>query len=162
LTVNDRILQKEVYVHASADEIWRAWTTVEGVKRFFARDARLEIEPGGRYEILFDLEAPQGKQGSEKCTILSFVPGRMLSFTWNAPPKYEKSRRQMAQWVVLLIEPKGKRTKVTLYELGWKSGKEGEAVYRYFDRAWNTVLHRLAYSFEHGPIDWKNPWRPGE
>jgi len=159
--LSQKVLEKKVHVNASAEDVWRAWTTLNGVKRFFAPDARLEIEPNGLYEILFDLDAPPGKQGSEGCRVLSFVPGRMLSFTWGAPPKYASARKQIAQWVVLIIEPKGeKRTKVTLYELGWKRGKEGEAVYRYFDRAWNLVLRRLVYSFEKGPIDWKDPWRP--
>jgi len=156
-------MEKEVVVKAAPAEVWDAWTTVEGARRFFAPDARLKIMKGGAYEILFDTEAPPGKKGSEGSTVLSFVPGRMLSFTWGAPPKYAKSRRELAQWVVLLFEPVGeRRTRVRFYELGWKEGKEGEAVYRYFDRAWDTVLGRLAYSFENGPIDWDRPWRPGD
>ena len=159
--MTDKILQKEIVVKAPAFDVWRAWTTVRGIRRFLARDARVMMRPGGLYEILFDPSAPPGKQGSEGCRVLSFVPGRMLSFTWNAPPQYARSRRQAAQWVVLLFEPLDeRRTRVRLYELGWKRGKEGEAVYRYFDRAWNTVVHRLAYSFEKGPIDWDHPWRP--
>jgi uncharacterized protein YndB with AHSA1/START domain len=157
----ERVLEKEVTVNASADDVWKAWTTRGGVLRFFAPDARLDIRPGGAYEVLFDLDVPPGKQGSEGSKVLSFVPGRMLSFTWGAPPKYGKARKQLAQWVVVFFEPVGgKKTRVRLFELGWKKGKEGEAVYRYFDRAWNLVLRRLAYSFEKGAIDWKNPWRP--
>jgi uncharacterized protein YndB with AHSA1/START domain len=161
--LKEKILEKEITVKASAEQVWRAWTTLGGVKRFFAPDARLDIRPGGPYEVLFDLDAPPGKQGSELCRVLSFVPGRMLSFSWNAPPGYANARKQLAQWVVILLEPEGEsKTRVRLFELGWKKGKEGEAVYKYFDRAWNTVLHRLAYSFEEGAIDWKNPWRPSE
>ena len=146
-------------VEASANSAWRSWTTLRGVRRFFAPDARLEMKPGGPYEILFDLDAPPGSQGSEGCKVLSFIPNRMLSFTWNAPPQFLRSRKQLAQWVVIFLDSAGsKRTRVSLMELGFKEGKEGEEVYGYFDRAWDLVLRRLAYSFDHGPIDWKHPW----
>jgi uncharacterized protein YndB with AHSA1/START domain len=155
------LLEKVVLVEASTEEVWRAWTTLEGVKRFFAPKARLDITPNGAYEILFDPEEAPGRRGSEGSRVLSFVPNMMLSFTWGAPPEFAKSRKELAQWVVLLFEPAGERkTLVRLLELGWKQGKEGEQVYRYFDRAWQMVLERLAYSFVNGPIDWKNPWRP--
>ena len=155
-----RALAKEVVVDAPAGEVWRAWTTLRGVRRFFAPDARLEMRPGGRYEILFDLDAPPGEQGSEGCRVLSLVPEMMLSFSWGAPPRFPGPRKQMAQWVVLFFEPEGRRTRVRLFELGWKRGKEWDDVYDYFDKAWDLVLRRLARSFEQGPIDWKDPWPP--
>ena len=55
-------LEKAVLVEATLQQVWRAWTTVEGVKTFFAPDARIELRPNGRYEILFDLDAPEGER----------------------------------------------------------------------------------------------------
>ncbi|HME18588.1 MAG TPA: SRPBCC domain-containing protein, partial [Nitrososphaerales archaeon] len=122
--MKELMLEKEITVKASAEDVWRAWTTVVGVRRFFAPDARLDIRPGGIYEILFDPDAPPGKQGSEGCKVLGFVPGKMLSFTWNAPPQYANARKQLAQWVVIFLDPEGKkRTRVRFFELGWKQGK---------------------------------------
>jgi uncharacterized protein YndB with AHSA1/START domain len=157
-----KAIEQEVSVKASSAEVWRAWTTVAGVKTFFAPEARIDLRPGGAYEILFDLDSPAGKKGSEGSKILSFVPERMLSFTWGAPPKFPGARREIAQWVVLLFDPEeGGRTRVRLFELGFKPGKEGEAVRRYFVDAWDLVLQRLAHCFETGRIDWERPWRPG-
>jgi len=45
---------------------------------------------------------------------------------------------------------------VRLLEFGWRDDEEGEQVYKYFDRAWGSVLSWLAYSFSKGPVDWKN------
>jgi len=156
-----KVLTKSVLVNATCDEVWRAWTTLEGIRRFFAPDARLEIRPHGRYEILFDPEKPEGLKGAEGCTVLSYVPQKMLSFTWGAPPRFPKARKEIAQWVVLFFEEAGpKQTLVRFQEFGWKDDNEGRKVYEYFDRAWDTVLARLARSFTHGPMDWKRPWRP--
>jgi len=159
-----RILEKEVVVNAPAEAAWDAWTTAEGIVRFLAPAvSALEIRPNGPYEVFFNPQDPPGLRGSEGCRILSYVPYRMLSFTWGAPPDFPVARREIAQWVVLNFEPFAEgRTKVKLTELGFKDGEEGEGVYRYFDRAWEVVLRRLARSFELGPIDWSDPWRPPE
>jgi uncharacterized protein YndB with AHSA1/START domain len=158
--MTERQIVKTIHVAASPEEAWGAWATVDGVKTFFGPAARIELRPGGPYEIYFSTDAPEGLRGSEGCKLLSFVPSEMISFTWNAPPEFPKSRREIAQWVVVSFRPNGDGTLVKLVELGWKEGDEGEAVYRYFDRAWTTVLARLAHSFSEGPVDWKNPYQP--
>jgi uncharacterized protein YndB with AHSA1/START domain len=159
--MSNRVMTKSVLVDATVDEVWRAWTSLEGVKRFFAPDAKLEIRPHGKYEVLFDPKEPEGLKGSEGCTVLSYVPMKMFSFTWGAPPQFPKARREIAQWVVLFFDEAGpKRTRVSFQGLGWKDDNEGKQVYEYFDRAWDLVLARLAHSFTHGPLDWEHPWRP--
>jgi uncharacterized protein YndB with AHSA1/START domain len=148
-------LEKAVIVEASLDQVWTAWTTVEGIRTFFAPDARVDLRVDGVYEIYFDTGAAEGKRGSEGCSILSYVPGEMLSFSWNAPPQFEKVRREKAQWVVLFFTPAGeRRTLVRLVELGWGNTEEDRQVYAYFDKAWEFVLANLARSFSEGPIDW--------
>jgi uncharacterized protein YndB with AHSA1/START domain len=148
-------LEKAVIVEATPEEVWRAWTTVEGVRSFFAPDANVDLRVGGAYEIYFDTGAAEGQKGSEGCRILSYVPGQMLSFSWNAPPQFEKVRGEKAQWVVLFFAPVGeRRTLVRLLELGWRDTEEDLQVYRYFDKAWEFVLANLARRFSQGPIDW--------
>ncbi|MBI3038065.1 SRPBCC domain-containing protein, partial [bacterium] len=51
--MTQKVLRKEVLVHASIEELWRLWTTVEGVKTFFAPDAAIELKAGGTYEMYF-------------------------------------------------------------------------------------------------------------
>lgn len=159
--MTNKVLTKSVLVAATVDEVWRAWTTLEGIKTFFAPDARLDIRPHGRYEILFDPGEPEGRKGAEGCTVLSYVPLKMFSFTWGAPPEFPKARKEVAQWVVLFFDEVGQsRTLVRFQEFGWKDDEEGEQVYDYFNQAWELVLARLSRSFTHGPMDWKHPWRP--
>jgi len=60
--------------------------------------------------------------------------------------------------VVGEFEPAGdRRTKVRLTHLGWGEGKECDATFEYFAKAWNVqVLPFLKDRFDHGPVDWKN------
>jgi len=160
--MSQKKIQKEVTVAAPVTEVWRAWTTQEGVLTFFARRANVELKIGGRYEMLFNPDEPPGLQGGEGLKILSYLPQEMLSFTWNAPPQYPTVRDQHT-WVVVQFEPMdADTTRVKLTHLGWQTGDEWDQVFGYFMRAWEVVLGRLQYHFATGPIDWNNPYNPSE
>jgi len=60
-----RVIRKEVKVNTSIEKVWKAWTTNDGATTFFAPKARIELTPGGPYELYFDPEAPKGSQGGE-------------------------------------------------------------------------------------------------
>jgi len=155
-----RMIQKEAVVPASLAEVWDAWTTVRGVTTFLGPSAKLELAIGGPYEIYFDPNALPGSQGSEGCKVLSYLPRQMLSFDWNAPPQFPNVRKERT-WIVILLEELGERqVKVKLAHLGWRDGEEWDEVFRYFSRAWGTVLARLEHRFSAGPIDWSDPYRP--
>jgi len=154
-------IRKAVIVPASSDEVWSAFTTKEGVTSFFAPDANVEAAIGGAYEMYFVPDAPSGSRGSDGCKILSFIPGEMLSFTWNAPLSMPDVRKQRT-WVVLYFQQlEGKQTRITLVHLGWQPGEEWQKALQYFTHAWDIVLGRLHYRFSTKPIDWKNPFTPG-
>ncbi len=144
---SEGVLHKETIVSASIDQVWRAWTTTEGVKSFFSPEANVELRISGPYEIYFNMEAPYGQRGAEDCRVLSFLPKRMLSFEWNAPPQFGELRNQRTH-VVLMFEPIGEsQVKVSLTQLGWGRGEEWKKLFDYFDRAWGMVLGNLKESF---------------
>lgn len=141
--MNECSIQKEKTIKAPLNEVWQAWTTTEGVTTFFAPKAKVELKIGGSYEMLFDLEAPEGSQGGEGLRILSYLPKQRLAFEWNAPPEFPNVRGEKT-WVVVCLEAKDENhTKVTLTHLGWQAGEEWNQVYAYFLRAWDIVMGRL-------------------
>jgi len=145
-----KAIHKEVTVKAPIDAVWNAWTTSEGITSFFAPQAFIDLRIGGAFEIYFMLDAPRGFQGSEGCRILSYLPNKMLSFSWNCPPEFERVRKSGEyNWVVLEFTelPDGK-VSVTLTHLGWKEGdEEWEKIYHYFDAAWGSVMESLGEHF---------------
>ncbi len=154
----DRVIVAEMTVPASLEAVWQAWTTEDGVCTFFAPRARIELRPGGAYEMFFDLDAPPGRQGGEGMHLLAIQPPQMLSFTWNAPPELPTVRGQMTHVVVRFYPLAEKSTRVTLQHDGWGSGGEWDQAFEYFERAWlKIVLPRLRYSFVVGSIDWQRP-----
>lgn len=150
----ERCLEKEVVVKASLDEMWRCWTTSEGIASFFSSESKIELRLGGPYELYMGMTEPddQGKRGSEGCKVLSFIPKEMLSFEWNFPPKVPSLRYSGAKThVVLQFEEVGEKVRVRFRQFGWQEGEDWDRGYEYFDRAWSWVFDRLKKRFEEEP-----------
>jgi len=156
--MSERAIEREVTVPAPPDAVWRALTTDDGARTFFAPEAHIVPEPGGAFELLFMLEAPEGSRGSEGCTVVSLEPERSLEVTWNFPPHL--SIRGEHTRVRFELAPHAEGTHVHMRHTGWKEGGDWDTGFAYFERAWTLVLARLRRSFEHGPIDWSDPWSP--
>jgi len=154
----DRAIHKEITLPAPVDKVWKAWTTEQGIKCFFATACKIDMKVGGAYEIYFDTEAKPGQQGSEGAKILAIQPHKLLSFTWNAPPHLPEARKQYTH-VTIRLAPEGENaTLVVLHHDGWGEGDEWDKAFTYFDAVWGqVVLQRLVYYIKVGPVDWENP-----
>ncbi len=151
-----RELHKQVTVAAPLAEVWKAWTTTEGVTGFFGPAAKIEARVGGPYEVYFAPGQPEGLRGSEGCKVHSLVPMKLLAFTWNAPPTIPAIRDSGVHTLVYieLEEMSPERTRVTVTHIGWGVGEEWDKTYAYFDRAWDAVLSNLNYRFTVGRVEW--------
>lgn len=145
----DRRIDRETTANASLDEVWKLWTTTEGMKSFLVEEASIQLEPGGEYEIYFSKDAPEGSRGSEGCRILSYLPNEMLSFSWNAPPTIPELRKLgPCTWVVVRFEKLGdNETRVKITHMGILEGAEWDAYLKYFTNAWPMVLEACRRHF---------------
>lgn len=148
-------IEASAVIDAPIAEVWHAWTTSEGLESFLVEKANIELRPGGPYEIFFSMQAPEGARGSENCSVLSFLPNQMLSFQWNAPPKFEHARF-IHTWVVVNFEELSpSRTRVDLTHLGFAENaadnpdhtEEWKQVRAYFTNAWPSVMNALTEHF---------------
>ncbi len=154
----DRTIRLEILLNAPAEKVWRAWTTREGIRSFFAPDCNIDLRVLGKYDILFAPSAPPGLRGAEGNLILAIQEGKMLSFTWDAPPNFPDIRKQRTSVVIRLVRLDQNRTKLVFRQTGWGEGEDWNKVHDYFVAAWGeVVLPLLKHSLEVGPIDWKNP-----
>jgi uncharacterized protein YndB with AHSA1/START domain len=150
----DRTIVKTATVNASLDEAWHAWTTAEGIRSFFAPDARIEARPGGPFEVYFNPYARPGMKGADGMVVLAVQERRMLSFTWNAPPQLPEVRGQHTA-VTVRFRPVGERlTEVRITHAGWGDGGQWDQSFEYFGKAWARVLANLEKRFVDGPVDW--------
>lgn len=142
------------------DEVWRLWTTSDGMAEWWAEHNHIELRVGGPMELYMLPDAPEGQRGSDDCRVLSFLPRKMLSFTWNAPPDQPYTRPRHTHVVVEFeAHEDDAETTVRLHHLGWPDADwEGhpdqwQETYDYFDAAWPRVLDLLADFADSIPSD---------
>lgn len=144
----DRKLTKRVRVPLPVAEVWRLWTTSEGVAEWLVEHNNVELRLGGPYEFYFNHDEEPGSRGGEGNRILSFLPNKMLSFTWNAPPHLDYARHRQTHCVVE-FDGGDRATDVTLHHLGWPTEDvddhpQWQQTWDYFDKAWESVMAALA------------------
>lgn len=147
--LSDRTIVVARTLRGSPRDVWELWASSAGLAAWLLPTTKIELRIGGAYELYFMPDAPEGTRGGEGNKVLSFVPGRMLSFTWNAPPTLPTTRDQRT-WVVLDFTAAEGGTRVRLEHLGWpESGWRGEtewpATFDYFVAAWDRVLDALEH-----------------
>lgn len=149
--MSERVISYSLDLLVECNEAWDLWASSDGLARWWTPDTRIDLRPGGAYEVHFMPENPPGDRGGDWCRVLSFLPGRMLSFTWNAPPTLKT--RPLQTWVVLLFEPLGAGCRFSLNHLGWpQSGlddpeSDWEATFEYFTDAWHSVIDLFRDNF---------------
>ena len=126
------------------DEAFALMTSSTAWQERFSLSTRIDLAIGGPFELLFGAGAeppiPPGSQGSEGCQILSYIPGEMLSFSWNAPPVFEE--RSSYTWVVITFRPgtSENTTDLRLRHVGFGQGGRWAEVQAYFENAWPRLL----------------------
>ena len=153
----ERAIDEKITVKAGVDDVWKAWTTSDGIKTFFAPDAKVELRVDGPFEIYMNPFAGRGMKGADDMRIIGFQEKKMLTFTWNAPPSLPEARKQRSVVIVRFISRGDQLTDVTLHHIGWGEGGEWDKAYDYLTKAWPIVMKNLKKRFDDGPVDWK-PW----
>jgi len=144
----------EVLAPGPRSEVWRAFTTSEGLSTWLTPGAVVDLRVGGEWTAHF----PGGKTGGG--TILSFVPESEVVMSAMAPERFPTVRveRTTARFE---FEAKGDSTLVRLVQTGWKTGKEWDEAYDYLATGNAQLLDTLRRRFAEGPLDWNKEWGPG-
>jgi uncharacterized protein YndB with AHSA1/START domain len=143
----DKILVLEVTVPAPIGEVWKAFTTSEGLSMWLTPNAVVDLREGGEWTAKF----PGGSTGGG--TILSFVPEKEMVLSALAPDKFPTVRATRTR-ARFQFEAKGDSTIVRLTQTGWKEGDEWVKAYEYLTVGNAELLATLHHRFVSGPIDW--------
>ena len=137
----------EVEVPAPLPEVWKAFTTSDGLSTWLTPNAVVDLKPGGEWTAHF----PGGSTGGG--TIVSFVPEKELVLAAMAPDQFPHVRSERTR-AVFQFEAKGGSTVVRLTQSGWKSGPEWTRAYEYLVAGNAQLMATLHHRFVSGPIDW--------
>ncbi len=143
----DKVLVIEVVVPAAIGEVWKAFTTSEGLSTWLTPGAVVDLREGGEWTAHF----PGGSTGGG--TILSFIPEKELVLSALAPDRFPTVRATRTR-ARFQFESKGDSTVVRLTQTGWKEGEEWVKAYEYLMVGNAQLLATLHHRFVSGPIVW--------
>ena len=92
---------------ASPEKLWRSLTAEIELVRWAAPKVLVELRQGGAYEFHFRPNQPRGRRGMEGTRILSYVPGKMLSYSTSPE-----------SWAVWTIDPAGDQQVLNFFMVG--------------------------------------------
>jgi len=86
--ISGKMIVHSKTIDCPVDTAWWKWTTHEGLLTFFGESNKIELHPGGAFEIYFSMDQPEGLRGAEGCKVLSFIPEKMFSGDQEWQPIY--------------------------------------------------------------------------
>ena len=139
-----RTLEKEVFINASPERVFRALTEPAELERWFVQKAEVELRPGGAIRLEWAPDAV------ELGTILVLEPPHRLSYSWHA---LEPSSTTIT--FELIAENGG--TRLRLIHTGIGQGEDWDRYYTSVNSGWNTHLNNLTAWLETGISDAPGP-----
>lgn len=147
-----RVLRHSAVIDAPVAEVWRAYTTAEGMTAWAAPWCQVDLRIGGTIETSYAADARPGDPDNIVQRILAYEPERMLTTRNEKSPANSPHREvTVGLWgVVHFEELSGERTRVSGSMLGWPDGKEADAAWEFFDRVNPMVYEQLRRTLERG------------
>lgn len=134
------MVYSEVVVEAPVSEVWQDWTTEDGLTSFFAKEAEVDLKPGGAFRLYFAPSAPEGSRGNDTGEVLGWQTEKMLNVSWAMPPYMPEIRPHLTVLQFEFVELSKERTQIRLFHTGFGRGEEWEKGHQYFQKTWPEVL----------------------
>jgi uncharacterized protein YndB with AHSA1/START domain len=151
-----RVIRFETTVNAEFSQVWRAFSTAEGLKTFAAPVIEFELRSGGKAHSNMDPKARLTDDSTIRNEVLSFIPLRMLAIRLKFPASMPQGVREATDvFVVYEIEPvSARRSRVTMSTIGVKTGADWDTFASFWRECSAQTLEALRVRFASGPLDW--------
>ena len=143
------LLRHEAIIDAPVAEVWKAFTTADGLKSWMAPEASIDLRVGGKMLANYRAEGKLGDENTIENTILSFELQRMLSIQATKPPAgFPFASAIKDTWSVMYFEPVGAdRTRIVICGMGYKDDAESTKMREFFDKGNAHTLEQLRKKF---------------
>lgn len=139
-------------IDAPLAEVWKAWTTTEGITSWMVANGTIDLKVGGKMRSSYAKDADLSGPDVIENTIISYDPMRMLSIKCTQTPKNFPFKKAMENaWTIVYFEPEGEaKTKVLIRMLGYTHDQESVDMRLFFMRGNQQTLDALAAHFKKG------------
>ena len=140
----------EGVVGAPVAEVWRAWTTTEGLKAWLAPHVDIDLKLDGLMRSHYDPKGSLGDPGTIENKVLAYEPERMLSIkVAKAPEKFPFKAKIGDMWTVLYFQPTPDgKTLLRIVGMGFGADDESQRMKAFFMQGNAYTLTQLQKHFQ--------------
>lgn len=139
----------EGVVNAPVPEVWKAWTTEEGLKSWLAPHADIDLRLGGVMRVNYAADGTLDDAKTIENEIIAFDPEHMLAIRVSKSPAdfpFQATIREM--WTVLYFDPEPTGgTHLRIVGLGFREAEESQKMRQFFERGNAFTLEQLQQHF---------------
>jgi uncharacterized protein YndB with AHSA1/START domain len=149
LLTDQSALTHQAIIHAPVADVWKAFTTREGLESWMVPHAEINLRVGGVMRSTYNKDGVVGDESTIENTIISYLPERMLSFRNTGQPKGFLYKQEIEKtWSVLLFEPiDDSKTRLTITGMGYGDDQASQQMRAFFQVGNQAVLDKLKSEF---------------
>lgn len=142
-------LVTEAIINAPVSEVWRLFTTAEGMESWMVAHAEIELKVGGLMRTHYDPRGALGDPNTIVNEVLSFEPERMLSIRVRQPPAdFPVPGAARNMWTVIYFQPlEPGMTNVRVVGLGFGGDADSLKLREHFRKGNAWTLEQLQKKF---------------
>jgi uncharacterized protein YndB with AHSA1/START domain len=134
------LIKKEIVINAPIERVFSALIDPEQLTQWFPDVVTIEPKLGGKVSFRFLKENTKKDNDHEIVgNIVSFIPNKEISYTWNFITEPEYRRDTIVRWNLDKLE--SNKTKLTLIHSGFT--KKDTVQYEDHSKGWTWHINRL-------------------
>lgn len=149
-TLHDRAVRVEKVIDAPPAQVWKAFSTAEGLRRWAAPVVAVDLRPGGWMRSHYDKLKSLGAPGTIHLDVLSVIEGELVTYKVNLTERFPAALRAEdahLQEVVRLEPTADGRTRLVSVMTGWGAGRQWDDAYAFFAKGNEYTYAKLAALF---------------
>ena len=131
---NEKVLKLELVLPIDTKTAWKFFSTDEGLMKWIAPLAHIELKTGGYILSNYDKSKPLTDSSSIKLGVINFIENEMITLKVNLNNSFGEAKKSDSnlQEIFRLITLDKTHTKIISTMVGFGTGKEWDKAYNFF------------------------------
>lgn len=151
--VNEICLKQEFVANVNIDDVWAAFTTVEGWENWAVAKAKIDFRLGGSIKTSYSEEAEIGDSTTITLHVVNYVPKRLLTLQAELSPFFPEFMKEDEKnlYNVIIFEPiSDQATRIISYGIGYRNNEKYNSLLQFFIQGNEASYQNLLTYLETG------------
>lgn len=147
----EKALQFSIIVPGERAEVWKLFTTDQGLTKWIAPVVKTNIKTGGWIKTNYDKSKKADDETAIRLDIINYLDHQMLTLKVNLndhfPPEAQNEDQNL-QEIIQFVEIEKGKTKIISTMIGWGQGSHWDKTYTFFEKGNEWTYNELLKLFD--------------